>query len=468
MGYRLGSLNYTASPRPLNTQYKSFFRRIEFENVPNKFLGGNYIWERDGVIYYSYYDTSTETNYQYRLDGTSWVEHTWDGYQHIQGYRVWKCGSNYYYSGYQSGTYYQYKLNGNRWESFNPGLDFTGENVWAISDTTVYATVSGITYSFSAYSETFSRAYGYQGIPNGNSVWSDGTRVYYGSTKILDNTQTLDNDFIDHSFNIPTFNMYYSFGGKIYAERFYFSGGTAVTDFYILVGNKFLLYNFPFPEDIPRELFFDGNIWSDGVNVYLSAKYSVGGTNIYYNYILEPADDTNFDHELPATANTVTINLYMNNSEKNVIGKSLTSVRNLNGTFKQEADIVNLSTQVDLSSLPNFNYIRVPLFNRYYFVDNIVNIRDGLWEISCHVDVLESFKDTIMSTYGLIERNEFEFNPKIIDHLRVIEQGVTTQVLTGGMTLETVLNAGVPQTMTETSPRFMLVGTFISLEGEIT
>ena len=81
---------------------------------------------------------------------------------------------------------------------------------------------------------------------------------------------------------------------------------------------------------------------------------------------------------------TVTIILYKNNSEKNVIGKSLTLVRTLKGTFKQEVDISNLSIQVDLE-FPNFNYIRVPSFKRYYFVDSVVNIRDNLWEIKYHL-----------------------------------------------------------------------------------
>lgn len=455
---QLGPLNHTAKLRPLTTQYKSKFTKSNIINNSPSFLG-DYVWSKDGTIFHSFYAGGDDENYQYRLEGNTWVAHNWDGYSYIDGKDVWKANGNYYHSCRRNKQYYHHKLNGNRWETFNPGVNFEGRYVWEYNNNT-FLSINGNTYQF-IYGETFASTIVNTGAEDGRYVWSDGENVYCSGNQIL-NTKITPSKFETYDgFNYSSLHPIISYGGKVFV---YTNTTLAAGIAAVLVGTKFLPFNF-YPTDDVGVLHLD-NFWSDGINVYYS--YHNERLNINLDYMLEPASTIDFEHELPATENTVTVNLYMNNSEKNVIGKSLTSVRNLNGTFKQEADMVNLSIQVDLSTVPNFNYLRVPLFNRYYFVDNIVNIRDDLWEISCHVDVLESFKDTIMSTYGLIERNEFEFNPKIIDHLRVIEQGVTTEVLTSGMTLETVLNAGVPQTMTETSPRFMLVGTFMSLEGEIT
>lgn len=455
--YYKGSLYKTAYPRCPDRPYVAILKPKVWINPPVNW-SAVYLWTNNGIIYYS------KGSSHYRLNGDEWVEHSWDNGQiSFDGWNVWSYNGVCYLSTYANGVYSHFKLVGNRWEPFSHEVtDFIGQEVWSPSpDGQCFMTRNGQTYFFSE-SRGFTAdnrfvPYNFDELADNNNFWSDGNTLYANTYEYVSNR-----NFIQHDFgNIPLTNgilgRIETDGTNVYYDSLYEGP-------YVIVDGKFIRYNAIYDSlKIPTIGKVD-IFWSDGRAIYIWV--SVLGNN--FSYQLEFADNIPTEYALPNTENTVTINLFQNNSEKNVIGKSLTSVRNLNGTFKQEADIVNLSIQVDLSSVPNFNYIRVPSFNRYYFVDNIVNIRDDLWEISCHVDVLESFKDTIMSTYGLIERNEFEFNPKIIDHLRVIEQGVTTEVLTGGMTLETVLNAGVPQTMTETSPRFMLVGTFMSLEGEIT
>lgn len=464
--YKKGKLNNLLLPSPLNSQYNLNVKQKEWI-IPQRFLDyfvGFNVWSCRGEFYYS-----TQYIGHCKLSGNTWVEHTWGGYNNFSAGDIWESDGEYYLSMYRDGEYRNFRLNGNTWETHEFSIpELRAGYVWKDSSST-YATIGGVTYTYSPLNKDFYlspfTAYNKANPPAaGSSLWSDGNRIFHDNF-VFD--EVID-EFVPFNWNTDFFTKYpYPTIKNCGNNIILFGNPTELflnNDTSILVGDKILPYKFNLPDDVEIGN-ISSSVWCDGTNVYLMYYDGEGRS---FSYVIEPATTTEFEHELPSTANTVTINLYMNNSEKNVIGKSLTSVRNLNGTFKQEADIVNLSIQVDLSTVPNFNYLRVPLFNRYYFVDNIVNIRDDLWEISCHVDVLESFKDTIMSTYGFIERNEFEFNPKIIDHLRVIEQGVTTEVLTGGMTLETVLNAGVPQTMTETSPRFMLVGTFISLEGELT
>ena len=68
-----------------------------------------------------------------------------------------------------------------------------------------------------------------------------------------------------------------------------------------------------------------------------------------------------------------------------------------------------------MDDIPTFNYVYIPVFNRYYFVDNIVSVRNRLWRISMSVDVLMSFKEQILKQYGFVKRNEFSYNQNLVD-----------------------------------------------------
>ena len=60
--------------------------------------------------------------------------------------------------------------------------------------------------------------------------------------------------------------------------------------------------------------------------------------------------------------------------------------------------------------------MHVPSFSRYYFVNQITFVRNGLYEISCHVDVLESYKDAILNLNCRISRQTQEFNLLLPDN----------------------------------------------------
>lgn len=89
------------------------------------------------------------------------------------------------------------------------------------------------------------------------------------------------------------------------------------------------------------------------------------------------------------------ITLYVNNSEKNKIGKNLTNDFSLSGTLRDATNIINPIILVELNEISNYNYCYIPNFNRYYFITDITVIRTGLYAISLLVDVLESFKTDI-------------------------------------------------------------------------
>ncbi len=89
------------------------------------------------------------------------------------------------------------------------------------------------------------------------------------------------------------------------------------------------------------------------------------------------------------------LTLYVNNSEKNKIGKNLTNDFPLSGTLRDVTNIINPVILIELNEIGNYNYCYIPNFSRYYFITDITVIRTGLFAISLMVDVLESFQTSI-------------------------------------------------------------------------
>ena len=112
----------------------------------------------------------------------------------------------------------------------------------------------------------------------------------------------------------------------------------------------------------------------------------------------------------------MSITLYKNTSPRNKIGKTLTQVSVLNGNFRAECDVMNPSVTVEYSNL-DFNYVQISDFgNRYYFVDSIEVIRNGIIKINCSVDVLESFKADILASDCIVAKNANRFNLYLNDN----------------------------------------------------
>lgn len=100
------------------------------------------------------------------------------------------------------------------------------------------------------------------------------------------------------------------------------------------------------------------------------------------------------------------IKIYNNTSEQVKVGKTLINVRDITGELKDACDIINPVIIVSGENLSSYNYLYIPIFNRYYFITDIKVIRNNLWEISCHCDVLETYKDSIKANTAILKRQE--------------------------------------------------------------
>lgn len=157
----------------------------------------------------------------------------------------------------------------------------------------------------------------------------------------------------------------------------------------------------------------------------------------YYNFV---ANGNNFlireglqyRVKSSGTVTKFNINTYKNSAESNRVDKTnyLTSNGTLQGVLREQTSITNVVVTFESSSVPEFNYVYIPQFKRYYFVNNISSIRYHLWEMNLEVDTLMTYKDAILACSAFIDRNENEFDEKIVDRKYPAREGISKSIVT--------------------------------------
>lgn len=93
---------------------------------------------------------------------------------------------------------------------------------------------------------------------------------------------------------------------------------------------------------------------------------------------------------------------------------------------------------------PFHNYLFIYDFTRYYFINEIISVREDLWEVHCHVDVLYSFYDVLMNPIldiqAVIARQENSYNDMITDEQRVILNSASFTRISGNSLFAPVTN----------------------------
>ena len=101
--------------------------------------------------------------------------------------------------------------------------------------------------------------------------------------------------------------------------------------------------------------------------------------------------------------------LYNNGSEPNEINKALTLIDTVSnavikGDISYEAPTLKLTYDGNVTD--RINYMYIPEFNRCYFITDIINLTGGRYEVRGKVDVLESFKASVLALSAIIDKQE--------------------------------------------------------------
>lgn len=96
--------------------------------------------------------------------------------------------------------------------------------------------------------------------------------------------------------------------------------------------------------------------------------------------------------------------MYNTSDSNNTINKTLANETEFNIKLKGNTSITQPVVVLHSNNIILFNYAYIPEFNRYYFVDKIELFPNGIYNITLKVDVLESFKNDIKNSYGMISK----------------------------------------------------------------
>ena len=130
------------------------------------------------------------------------------------------------------------------------------------------------------------------------------------------------------------------------------------------------------------------------------------------------------------------INLYENSSENYVVSKNITLKESMqNCILKDNTSVENPIILVRSgSNISGYNYMYIPDFHRYYYIEEIVSVNNGLWELHGHVDVLQTYGNHIRQQTATCKRQEQLFNMYLDDpEFKTYNKSkIVTKLFTGG------------------------------------
>lgn len=109
---------------------------------------------------------------------------------------------------------------------------------------------------------------------------------------------------------------------------------------------------------------------------------------------------------------------YTNKSASNVVSKTLIALGSGECEIKGDSSIMRPRfTVTGLSDgvASRLNYIYIPDWKRYYYVEDIIATRGRGFEIVCKSDPLMTFASEIRGITTVIRRQEFKYNDYIPD-----------------------------------------------------
>lgn len=140
---------------------------------------------------------------------------------------------------------------------------------------------------------------------------------------------------------------------------------------------------------------------------------------------IETSDGSNFYVKDRVIQDSIEIRLYSCNTELNRVDKTdyLVSRGTVYGIFRDDVAITGFDIMFEYIPPVDFNYVYIPMFNRYYFVDSYTINNKQLVTVTLSVDVLMSYKDYILTLTGFVDRNENGSGLPIVDNMNAIVQG---------------------------------------------
>ena len=128
------------------------------------------------------------------------------------------------------------------------------------------------------------------------------------------------------------------------------------------------------------------------------------------------------------------IYFYKTSSELKEVNKDCELIERKECSLINETDRTNPSLIID-KSLINSNIIFIPSFGRWYNLASVERTNNNWVRANYHVDLLMTFKDELLEKYFLINRQESNLNPYLIDNMQscAVEKEILIAKFDGGI-----------------------------------
>lgn len=125
----------------------------------------------------------------------------------------------------------------------------------------------------------------------------------------------------------------------------------------------------------------------------------------------------------------MTVKFYKMTSTTNTINKKKTQIQESECQLYEETDILNPVLLMRYNkNLLSSNYVFIEEFGRFYFINNIDIVDGDKILVRCHIDVLDTYWNSIKDTSQHIIRNSEQFNLYMKDDVMQVTQRTLRQV----------------------------------------
>ena len=107
----------------------------------------------------------------------------------------------------------------------------------------------------------------------------------------------------------------------------------------------------------------------------------------------------------------MTITLYKTSDENSRVVKTLTDNISMTGNIVEETNVISPSILIsNIENIASYNYCFITEFSRYYYIKEIISVRNGIWRLNLRVDVLMTYSDGIKNLNAIVMRQQNQVN----------------------------------------------------------
>lgn len=118
------------------------------------------------------------------------------------------------------------------------------------------------------------------------------------------------------------------------------------------------------------------------------------------------------------------IDIRYSSSEANRVNKQILTLKRLEGVLRNQSNTRDPEVLIEgnIEDVAGANYMTIYSFKRNYFIMSIESVRDGLYLIRGHVDVLTTYATAIKYNSAIIHRQANNFNLYLDDGVMKVYQ----------------------------------------------